>query len=497
MGGETTYEKLIDRRYVGKKETAAYVIFDASESVNAGVFGSRYNLDILKINLNYYTVISLINGIWDIINDTFTGPIVDKTRTRWGKFRPYLIAFAIPSLILTLVQWTMPFFLDVNNEYDMTKFFMMLAIQVSGEAMGTFRSISQTGLLSSMTPNPLERTRLLTIAKWLSSIFDNLPGVFLKIIYDAMNNGAIQINNRLFFYASIGVSTALISTGMAMYFFLHAKERVTQSEKRPGLAEGFKTIFRNRPAFLLMLSDFLGAFTLATSQDNYFIDVLGYSTFFTLVEIPAIIPCQISYTYINAMKRRFSSRFLWVLTTNYDNFQKLLTFAFGCIGGTGKNGWYRSVSRMLTVMIPMEMVRKSIWGVRQVVPQDITYEVIDYCEWKNGYRSEGVIIITKSLMSKIVRNTTSGLQAAILSAVGYSLKEGFGKQGESTKFGIFATAFLLPGLTGMLSMIPKLLYKMSAEEKEIMYSELMQRRYSRERLAQEIPGRNPVEENTI
>ena len=133
LGGETTYEKLIDRRYVGKKETAAYVIFDASESVNAGVFGSRYNLDILKINLNYYTVISLINGIWDIINDTFTGPIVDKTRARWGKLSPCLIAFAIPSLILTLVQWAHAFFPGCQQRIRYDQVFMMLAIQVSGE----------------------------------------------------------------------------------------------------------------------------------------------------------------------------------------------------------------------------------------------------------------------------------------------------------------------------------------------------------------------------
>ena len=131
------------------------------------------------------------------------------------------------------------------------------------------------------------------------------------------------------------------------------------------MAEGFKTIFRNRPAFLLMLSDFLGAFTLATSQDNYFIDVLGYSTFFTLVEIPAIIPCQISYTYINAMKRRFSSRFLCV-DHQLRQLSKGSTFAFGCIGGTEE----RLVPRRQQNAHGDDSHgdgRKSIWGVRQVV----------------------------------------------------------------------------------------------------------------------------------
>lgn len=493
MSEQTAYGCLKDRRYVGNTETISYIVYDASENIHAGVFGSRYNIDLLKINLKLYSVLSLINGIWDVINDTFTGPIVDKTRTRWGKFKPYLIAFAIPSLVMTIFQWSLPFFLNTENEYDMTKFFLFLAIQMSNEAIGTFRNISKTGLLSSMTPNPSERVRLLSLAKWISSIFDNIPGVLLNLIYDMMNKGVIKIANRRLFYGSIGVIAAMISTGMAMFFFFSAKERVTQSEKTPSIMEGLRTIIHNRPALLLMLSDLLGAFTLSTSQDNYFIDVLGYSSFFTLVEIPSIPICHISYTYIGWMRKKFSSRALWALSSNFDNFQRILTFALGCIGGKGANGWYRDWKKMWLIMAPLDIARKSFWGVRNVVPQEITYEAIDYCEWKNGYRSEGVIVITKGLMSKIVRNTTSGLQAAILNAVGYSLKEGFGQQSDSTKFGLFMAAFLLPGVTGAFSIIPKLMYKLDAKEKDIMYDDLMQRRYYQDRIQSEIAGDSNTE----
>jgi len=131
---------------------------------------------------------------------------------------------------------------------------------------------------------------------------------------------------------------------------------------------------------------------------------------------------------------------------------------------------------MFFIIAPLEYVRKSFWGVRQVLPQEITYEVIDYCEWKNGYRSEGVIVITKGLMSKIIRNLTVGLQTAIMQAIGYDLRKGFGNQSDETKFGLFATAYLLPGLTGLLSIIPKLLYNLTEEEKAKMYTELVERR---------------------
>jgi Na+/melibiose symporter-like transporter len=414
-----------DRQYVGNKETISYIVFDASESVHAGVFGSRYNIDLLKINLNLFSIISLINGFWDIVNDTFTGPIVDKTRTRWGKFKPYLIAFAIPSLVVTALQWSLPFFLDTEDEYDMTKFFFYLAIAMTNEAMGTFRNISKTGLLSSMTPNPAERAKLLALAKWISSILDNIPGVVLSVIYDLMNNNIIHIRNKRMFYGGIAVGASFISTCMAMFFFVTAQERVIQSEKTPSVMEGFRTIVRNRPVFLLMLSDLLGAFTLSTTQDNYFIDVLGFHHHFSRWWKFRPSRFVISVTPTSTGCDGGSPHgFLWALSSNFDNLQRLLTFGLGCIGGTGPGGWYRDWKKMLAIMIPLDIARKSFWGVRNVVPQEVTYESIDYCEWKNGYRSEGVIVITRSLMSKIVRNTTSGLQAAILSAIGYSLKKG-------------------------------------------------------------------------
>jgi Na+/melibiose symporter-like transporter len=496
LSGQQTNTRFKERRYVGNGEAASYVFFDASESINAGIFGRRYNLDILKINLNLFTVINLINGIWDVVNDTFTGPIVDKTRTRWGKFKPYLIAFAVPSLLLSLLTWTMPYFLNINNEYDPTKFFLYLAMNMIGEAMATFRDISKTGLLSTMTPNPSERVRLLSMAKFISSQFDQFPTVALSILYDMMNNGLLKISSKRFFYGTIGISTALISTTMAMVFFFKAKERVVQSEKPPNLMEGFKTIVQNRPVFLLMLNDLLNAFRLSTEKSNYYIDVLGYNTFGTLVEIPALPFLEFSYTRINHMRKKYSSKTLWLLSTNIDNLTNLVTFALGCIGGTGKRGWYRSWKKMLMIMIPLDIMRKSVWGTRNVVPQVITYEAIDYCEWKNGYRSEGVIIVMKGLMSKIVGNLTSGLQTSIMSKIGYSLREGFGKQSDGAKFGLFITGFLLPGLTGALSIIPKLLYNLSEEEKDKMYRELHDRRLLIEEMKTESLSEAAQDENT-
>ena len=82
---EYVYE---NRRYVGMKETIWYVVYDMCQSFNIDSFNDRFITSILQIDLDFQTIVSVFNGFWDVINDIFTAAIVEKTRPRWGKFKP-------------------------------------------------------------------------------------------------------------------------------------------------------------------------------------------------------------------------------------------------------------------------------------------------------------------------------------------------------------------------------------------------------------------------
>ena len=88
-----------ERRFVGKKETLAYVLNDASYSLNIDDFKERYIYDVVKIDFKFLAFQNLVGTIWDTVNDTFIGVLVEKTRTRWGKFRPYLLLGEFPLTI--------------------------------------------------------------------------------------------------------------------------------------------------------------------------------------------------------------------------------------------------------------------------------------------------------------------------------------------------------------------------------------------------------------
>ena len=128
-----------NRRYVGTKETVAYIVYDMSQSFNINTYSGRFVTNILQISLRFQRIIDLINGIWDVVNDVLFGAIVDKTRTRWGKFKPYLVVLGVPGTIGTCLFWLLPLFFHGSSSENILKFIVYLLLAVVREGAGTFR----------------------------------------------------------------------------------------------------------------------------------------------------------------------------------------------------------------------------------------------------------------------------------------------------------------------------------------------------------------------
>lgn len=165
-----TKSPLEGRSYVGTTETISYIAQDFADSFSIGKYSNRFIWDVVNIDFKIAAVVNIFTGIWDVINDTFISTVVDRTRTRWGKFRPYLLWFKIPLTIFGVFYWFLPvFFPNTAGDY-LPKLIYYFAFGIINETAGTFMSISQTGLMSTITPNPLERVRLITAAKLWSRV---------------------------------------------------------------------------------------------------------------------------------------------------------------------------------------------------------------------------------------------------------------------------------------------------------------------------------------
>ena len=459
------------RRYVGSKETFSYILYDISKSFNITKYNDVFITDILQIGLKFQPIVTFVVGIWDIINDVLLATFIDNTRTRWGKFKPFLVIYAIPGVALSLVFWCMPLMFSGSDPYNITKLVFYLILQLVSNFATSMNDISRVGMLATITPNINDRTRLITQANLLSGFVEKAPEILMGLLIDLVNRNVVGIKMPSL-YVSAGVFTTIVAGLLALYFALVAKERVMQTVEKPTVIQSFKAIFKNKPLMLITLSEFLGAFSISSGTNFYYINVLGLASMSTIVGIPGAVVSPLSYSYVPWARRHFSTKSLWIVSSHIDNF--LLAGVF-IVGSFNKN--FKKLSAMIPAFMLRETLWMFVWGLRSVIPEEMRNEAIDYGEWKNGYRNEGMTGVTKGLATKFVSTFGGTIKSTILANIGYNqISSGFGKQYESVEYKLFAMCTILPVVTGLLSIIPKFFYDLNGEKRDRMYRELHERR---------------------
>ncbi len=460
-----------DRRYVGNKETVAYLLNDLSNSFNIGGFKNRFIWDVVKIDFGISALVGLFTGIWDVINDPIIAFAVDKTRTRWGKFRPYLIAFQAPMTLLATLYWLIPFFFPGTSATYLPKLIFYFAFGVVQETAGTFTEVAKAGYMTTITPHPNDRARLITMAEFLTGYMgEDMPNIFMGVFLDLINNNIVKWKLRNVFLI-MGVGTGLVSSAFTLYFFVVSRERVMQKVERPSVLEGLKAVFNNYPILLITLSDFFGGFSVGSGIQDYFIDVLGSASLLTVVNIPSSMNGSISYAFVKPLRARFSTKALWVTEDLYTRFWWIFVFVIGLYKQN-----YKKRLLMSIVIGTQAWFDKWMFGLRKVVGAELFNEAMDYCEWKNGYRMEATTGVARGLILKLQRIFMDSVRNLILRQIGYTQGLTIGTQTERTKFWMFALSTGVPVITGSLAVLPKFLYPLTGKRREKMYEDLAERR---------------------
>ena len=465
-------DHMLNRRYVGNMETAAYIAQDFAASFSIGKYSNRFIWDVVGIDFKINGIVSLFTGAWDIINDTFISTIVDRTRTRWGKFRPYLIWMKIPLTLFGMLYWFMPLFFPNTSTTYLPKLIYYFAFNIINETAGTFLNISQTGLLSTITPNPEERVRLIAQAKFFSRFLgEQIPEWTMGILIDLINSQKIHMKLSNLFI-TMGSITAILSAAMTFWFYLSSRERVMQSLEKPKVIDGLKAIVNNKPLLLITLSDFLSGFGISQSRSDYYIDVLGQASLQTIVGIPAYPILNISYSFVSPLRKKFTSKKLWIAEDIWTDMCWLIVFG---IGSMKKNFMKRKV--MIPVMMIEEFVEMWVYGLRHVIPDELYNEAMDYCEWKNGYRVEAMTGVAKGLVTKMQSVVMNSVKSFILAKIGYVQGQAIGTQSDSAKWWLFALGTGIPIITSAFGIIPKFFYPIDNKMRARMYNDLTERRH--------------------
>ena len=234
-----------------------------------GMLGQNMIYNIIGTGLTFYfqsviflpalaiSIIMAVARVWDAINDPMMGTIVDKTKSKWGKCRPYLLFCPAVICIITILCF-------VNGRYSETNTALQNGLIIAWAAISyvlwgmsfTIGDIPLWGITSLMTESQSDRSKLLGLAR----IFGGIGGgvVLLSFVQISQSVGTAfesKVSDKAAAqqYGFLIVAIVLTVIGGALFQLtgIFTKERVAQAEKRNSMKENFKLMWSNEAGYYL------------------------------------------------------------------------------------------------------------------------------------------------------------------------------------------------------------------------------------------------------
>lgn len=488
-------------RYVGVKENLAYGLANAGQvfgyNLFAGSYLSMFFVKVFGIPAQAVATMILVLGIWDTINDPLMGGIIDKTRSRYGKLRPYLLIVPIPLAIVTILFWSGPIIMqDVRN---MTlKIIYMYISYIMWEFFYTIGDVSFWGMSTAISPSPSDRTRAISTARFLSGLIGGLSTSILPVLMDLSENNVIGWSLKEVF-AVEGIAAAVFCVALFSFAGLFVHERVVQTVQEDSILEGFKYLFKNKPLMLIVLGNVLGTLSAVASVfgSYYYKEVLNFMSLSIIVSLCGTIGSYIAYAVLPIIKRKMDNRGIIFFVAISKAVIGTICFL---IGFKHYDVWYIAIPALSLQNIVLGFVGT----INMIVPTEMIGDTVDYMEWKTGVRNEGVSFSVLTFVGKMTSSLSTSLATALLPVIGYvvvnnTLPDGTTETitnctsaaGQPTQFWLWTFFTIIPNIIGLVGVIPYFFYDLRGDKLKTIREEMMVRR---EELSQKVSSGGDIDE---
>ncbi len=299
-------------------------------------------------------ILMLAARIFDAFNDPIMGSVVDRTRTKWGKCRPYLKWMAIPIGIMTILCFLPVFSAEnVYNGSQTDKIFATIAIiYVIWSVVYTIADVPYWGLSTCLTNDTETRGNILTVARMFCTVGAGIVTIFIPMITgavtaqykytdaaadlaliakdkaDAIANmvanqgitadeairtfvGQVKVGSEIanadalkmvYFISAVVLVVAAIP--MFFYGFKNTQERFTSDENPPSFGHNLKLLFKNNQLLLIVLSGVLGGARMVYSYTGglyfakYILHNEGLYGIITLLVVPGGLVASVLVPWI-------------------------------------------------------------------------------------------------------------------------------------------------------------------------------------------------------
>ena len=374
------------------REKIGYGIGAVGLDLSYGMFSSfltYYLSSVLGLKEAFLLVLTPLARIWDGINDPMMGTIVDNTRTRMGKYRPWIVIGTCANAIVLSLLFT-------SFGMSGTKLYVYIAFMyVLWGMTNTMADIPYWSMVPSFTNDPKDRNMISTVARTFSGIGQGLITILTPLVLPLLSDGMTTEDG----YSASGFSRwaiicAIALVGFALICVLSTKERnVVYNEKQKfSFKQIFAVIKNNDQLVVFMIFAMLsnaGWYLTSGTAVYYFTDVLREPTAQSLFQTIGAVGSALGLLVIPVLSKWFSKKRIYQITLIIAIVGYVLMYLFGPV-------------LRITILLDISYIISSTGIGAMFVSQTIFLaDIVDYGEYKSGKRSESITFSMKGFLQKM------------------------------------------------------------------------------------------------
>ena len=453
-------------------------------SDQVGVYKNYFFVSVLRIDMVYVVLINTLIGIYDLLNNPLMGIAYDRTRTRWGKARPY--AFLMPLFYFgstTLLYCGGLFFQNNNNTTDPRKILFVFSMLFIQETFSTIFNIPNDNFLSLMSPNPRDR---MSIGLW-QEYSKRWSGDFISFLIvpflDAARSGIGSISPGMVF-AAFGAISLFTGTAGSMAMAAKCRERLMLQPKPAATTKTLFYILKNKYALRNFVADFV---TSWWSNGGYSWDVVSqleiFGGFFrfTPLSMGKHVASIVSLALVEPFKKMFGGSYkrTVIFMRTWDTLANSIVAILGLFPKVIGTWW-----KLGLIYMAGDFLNTLNDAPSSVLENEINREINDYTEYMTGERPDGTFGLLTGLVSKVIEPLRTLMAIAMIKWIGYDPNIGGNKRWTQEivreNSTMYSKIFFVWKFGNILSffakLVPLIMYDIEGKKREDMYIALNERR---------------------
>lgn len=453
-------------------EKIGYGFGDMASSMFWRLFGAYlmiFYTDVFGLPAAVVGTMFLITRIWDSAFDPIVGVVADRTHSRWGKFRPYLLWLAVPFGIIGILTFVTPDWSPTGKLiYAYVTYSLMMMIYSA-------INVPYASLLGVMSPNPKERNTLSTYRMTFAYIGSFIALLLFMPLVNFFSGNSKELADQQTGWTMAVVVIAILCIVLFFGCFAWTKERVKPiKETQNPLKEDLKDLFKNKPWWILLGAG-VAALVFNSIRDGA---TVYYFKYFVVEE---------DYATVSFFGMSFVLSGLYLALGQAANIIGVIAAApvSNRIGKRNTYMWAMIIATVLSVIFYWFDKEDLIWmfvfqalisvcaGSIFPLLWSMYADCADYSELKTGNRATGLIFSSSSMSQKFGWAIGTAVTGWLLGFFGFQANA---VQSEEAISGIKMFLSFLPAIGTILSVVFISMYPLTENKMKDITTELEHKR---------------------